>query len=94
MLYKSFESIESKEAGVSQAGLCDRIFAAAAGDGYFRHLSHDLYPGHGRAPPFYHERTTDVVPRIGHVKRVPLASLDVGGISGAMWNATGQSKCD
>ena len=65
----NFEQAESEEAGVSQSGLFSRIVAAADGDGYFGHLSHDLYPGHGRGPPLHHPSTRDVVPRIGIVRR-------------------------
>ena len=78
---RSFEQVESEEAGLLQTGLCERIKSAAEGDGYFHHLSHDLYPGHGREPPDYHATTSDVVSRIGVVRKVVLTSDQTNVIS-------------
>ena len=56
---------------ITQTGVFGRIVAAANGDGYFTHLSRDLYAGHARTFRSRDEWSGhDAVHRVGFVRRI------------------------
>ena len=67
----NFELSEATETDVTQTGVFGRIVAAANGDGYFTHLSRDLYAGHARTFRSRDEWSGhDAVHRVGFVRRI------------------------
>ena len=67
----NFETSEAAETSKSNTGLFQRIVDAASADGYFSHLSRDLYAGHARSFKSREEWSGhDAVHRIGFVRRV------------------------
>ena len=64
---QQLEAVATEEALIDQAGLWERVRAAAEGGGYFVHAALDLYVGHA-------SDASNAVTRVGHVREVSTLS--------------------